>query len=75
MAIMFHVLQKNKDVLGLDFTGFDALSDSGKLMTIAYMLDFKDGRPPVPHPEAGPFKSAEQLKEIFDTVVEAAVVY
>jgi hypothetical protein len=73
MAIMFHVLQKNKDVLGLDYTGFDALSAEDKQMVIALMLDFKDGRHPVPHPEieAGPFKSAEDLRVIFDWFVTA----
>jgi predicted ribosomally synthesized peptide with SipW-like signal peptide len=72
-ALLLHALRKNKDVLGLDFTGFDALGDDIQQLLIAYMLDFMDGRPPAQHPEieAGPFKSAEDLRVIFDWYVIA----
>ena len=69
-ALMLHALRN--PVLGLDFTGFDALSESGKQMAIAAMNDVKNG-----HliPEASPFKSVEQLQEVFDLIVEASVNY
>ncbi len=69
-ALMLHALRN--PVLGLDFTGFDALSESGKQMAIAAMNDVKNG-----HliPGASPFKSVEQLQEVFDLIVEASVNY